>query len=405
MQIVQVPNIVLNNLWIENVTRSKAMKEIIDINVSYDTSFEDLELLRQEMEKFVRSPENSRDFQPDITVTVGGVGDLDKLNLKIAIKHKSNWHNEGVRATRRSKFMCALALALKRIPIYAPGGGGEPLGGPNNPTYSVAVDDTYGVQAREKADQAKEAKRLVPTNPVRSGSTASKRGAKHAEQEAAANLNTRDPIADAMDDWGYDNTLNSRDPSAERKRSENIEQIRSDLKLNRETTRGRRKPGEGLPPMPLGDSVPGVSITQSQSSRARSFDIESGLSQPNQMQPQQASVIGQHVYGGVSQPGNPAAAGYSVYQSSNVYSPPSSSANPNIPTIQEAYPLQTVGSGATGVSGSSGASGASGGVGTSGARPRGASVSRALAQAQATNQTGSQPQAQNTQNQGKPAGY
>ncbi|KAK8138082.1 hypothetical protein PG984_001462 [Apiospora sp. TS-2023a] len=33
MQTVQVPNIVLNNLWIENVTRSKAMKEVIDVNV------------------------------------------------------------------------------------------------------------------------------------------------------------------------------------------------------------------------------------------------------------------------------------------------------------------------------------------------------------------------------------
>jgi hypothetical protein len=57
------------------VTRSKAMKEIIDINVSYDTSFEDLELLRGEMEKFVRLPENARDFQPDVLITVAGCGD------------------------------------------------------------------------------------------------------------------------------------------------------------------------------------------------------------------------------------------------------------------------------------------------------------------------------------------
>jgi hypothetical protein len=404
MQVVQVPNIALNNLWIENVTRSKAMKEIIDINVSFDTSFEDLELLRQEMEKFVRSPENSRDFQPDITITVGGVGDLDKLNLKIAIKHKSNWHNEAVRAARRSKFMCALTLALKRVPIYAPGGGGEALGGPSNPAYSVAVDDDYAVQARAKADEEKEKKRLMPTNPVRSGSTASKHGATNAEQKAVENLNTRDPVADAVDDWGYDNTLNSRDASMERKRSNDIERVRSELKVNRETTRGRRKPGEGLPPAALSGSIPDVTISQSKSSqskssRALSFDVETGLAQPNQMQPQQSSVIGQHVYGGVSQPGNPAATGYSVYPTSTAYSPPSLSANPAIPTIQESYALQPMGSGVTGASGSSGASGASG------SRQRGASVSRAVAQAQATNTAGAQPQAQNTQNQGRPAGY
>lgn len=398
MQVVQVPNIALNNLWIENVTRSKAMKEIIDINVSYDTSFEDLELLRGEMEKFVRSPENSRDFQPDITVTVGGVGDLDKLNLKIAIKHKSNWHNEAVRAARRSKFMCALTLALKRVPIYNPGGGGEALGGPTNPAYNVSVDDTYAAQARAKAEEEKEKKRLHPTNPVRSDSTASKHAVHEVEQKAAEHLNTRDPVADAVDDWGYDNTLNSRDAS-KRKRSHDIERVRSELKVNRETTRGRRKPGEGLPPTALSGSIPDVTVSNSKSSRALSFDVETGLAQPGQTQPQQSSVIGQHVYGGVSQPGNPAATGYSVYPTSSAYSPPSSSANPAIPTIQEAYGLQPMASGVTGASGSSGASG------PSGSRQRGASVSKTVAQAQATNTAGSQPAAQNTSNQGRPAGY
>lgn len=155
MQVVQVPNIQLNNLWIENVTRSKAMKDIVNVNVSYDTSFEDLELLRHELETFVKQPENARDFQPDITIIVNDVGDLDKLSLQITVKHKSNWHNEAVRTARRSKFMCALALALKRIPIYNPGGGGEALGGPTNPTYSVSVADDWAAEARAKADRDK----------------------------------------------------------------------------------------------------------------------------------------------------------------------------------------------------------------------------------------------------------
>ncbi|KAK2001287.1 mechanosensitive ion channel [Colletotrichum falcatum] len=269
MQVVQVPNITLNNLWIENVTRSKAMKEVIDLNVSFDTTFEDLELLRVEMEKFVRSPDNSRDFMPDIAIGVGGVGDLDKLQLKIAIKHKSNWHNDAVRATRRSKFMCALTIALKKIPIYAPGGGGEALGAPGNPAYSVAVSDQFAASAREQAAKDKEAKRLVPS-PAAEG-TSTKPDSSN-ERQAAQELNLRDPLAD--DEWGYrvgdDDTLSgSRD-----RRSTDIERVRSQM-MKRASTKGgggRRKPGETIPLSPVGAS-PGLGLTQT-TSRNREYDEE-----------------------------------------------------------------------------------------------------------------------------------
>ncbi|KAI2615167.1 Mechanosensitive ion channel-domain-containing protein [Hypoxylon sp. NC1633] len=267
MQVVQVPNIVLNNLWIENVSRSKAMKEMVDISVSYDTSFEDIELLRLEMENFVRAPENARDFQPDIIVGVAGVGDLDKLQLKIAIKHKSNWHNDAVRATRRSKFMCALTLALKRVPIYAPGGGGEPLGGPTNPSYSVAVSDSDAATARDKAGQDKEAKRLVPTAPARNPSTSRKSGAADdREAKAAQGFNTLDPVRAAADDWGYnrdDDEDGSGDASMERKRSHDIESIRLELhKRESQRSGGRRRAGETLPPQPISERTPSFQVTQ-----------------------------------------------------------------------------------------------------------------------------------------------
>lgn len=275
MQVVQVPNIQLNNLWIENVTRSKAMKEVIDVNVSFDTSFEDIELLRVEMEKFVRAPENNRDFQPDVGISVGGVGDLDKLTLKVAIKHKSNWHNEVVRATRRSKFMCALTLALKRVPIFGPGGGGDQLGGPKNPTYAVAVSDDYAVQAREKSEKEKEEKKL--SNQLVEG-TASTSSDTITEQRAAEHLNATDPVSEALEEWGYENTLNSRDPSADRKRATEIEAARRDFNSARESQRGRRKAGDTLPPIAFPDGTPSVQVTRSHSSRSNrdphSFDLE-----------------------------------------------------------------------------------------------------------------------------------
>ncbi|KAG7054020.1 mechanosensitive ion channel [Colletotrichum scovillei] len=270
MQVVQVPNIALNNLWIENVSRSKAMKEVIDLNVSYDTSFEDLELLRVEMENFVRNSDNSRDFMPDIAIGVAGVGDLDKLQLKIAIKHKSNWHNDGVRATRRSKFMCALAMALKKIPIYAPGGGSEALGAPGNPSYSVAVTDSFAASARDKAAKDKEAARLVPS-PAAEGTDGNPDS--KTEKAAAAELNLRDPMVE--EEWGYrvgdDDTLSSQEA---RRRSNDIDRVRSQL-MKRASTKGgggRRKPGEGIPMSPVGDG-PGLGLTQT-TSRNRIYDEE-----------------------------------------------------------------------------------------------------------------------------------
>jgi len=38
-----------------------------------------------------------------------------------------NWSNETVRAARRSKFMCALVLALRKVPDLSPGGGYKSL--------------------------------------------------------------------------------------------------------------------------------------------------------------------------------------------------------------------------------------------------------------------------------------
>ncbi|KXJ96550.1 Mechanosensitive ion channel-domain-containing protein [Microdochium bolleyi] len=273
MQVVQVPNIVLNNLWIENVSRSKAMKETFDLNVSYDTTFEDIELLKKEMEKFVRDPDNSRDFQSDIYISCAGVGDLDKLQLKVTILHKSNWHNDSVRSTRRAKFMTALVLALKRVPIYAPGGGGEALGGPTNPAYSVTVSDRDAEIARDKAAREKEALRLVPTQPTAGGESA--------EYKAAEALNARDPAAAASEDWGFnrdDRTLReSQEEAVERRRSHDIENMRLDLKKTTSTRSGRRKAGDTIPSPQLGSAGPNFSITQ----HMAPFDEEAQMGGPN----------------------------------------------------------------------------------------------------------------------------
>ncbi|KAE8144212.1 Mechanosensitive ion channel-domain-containing protein [Aspergillus avenaceus] len=116
----QVPNVVLNTNWIDNFTRSNAMHETLTIPIKFDTNFSDIQLLKNEMEAFVREKDNSRDFQPEVNIDVTGVGDMDKLELAVTICHKSNWAIESIRAARRSKFMCALISAIRKIPIKGP---------------------------------------------------------------------------------------------------------------------------------------------------------------------------------------------------------------------------------------------------------------------------------------------
>src|SRR3569833_1964171 len=326
------------------------MKEVIDVNVSYDTTFEDNELLRLEMEKLVRHPDNARDFQSDLAISVFSVGDLDKLQLKIAMKHKSNWHNEAVRATRRAKVMCALARALKRVPMYAPGGGGEPLGGPTNPAYSVAVSDDIAAAARSRAAKDKEGKRLVKSIPLRGASTASKLGSKEAERRAAQELNTHNPALEAADGWALnvdDNTLNSRDQSLDRNRSNDLEAVRQELITKKESQRGRRQAGQGLPALPLGQDGPAVRVSSHPSPvQARSpgtFDIESQTGRPVGFGQTPSGDMTTTVAGAAAQ-SQPT--GYSVFPPQRGYSPPSSSGNafagiPGASSAATPHPLQS----------------------------------------------------------------
>jgi small-conductance mechanosensitive channel len=85
---VQISHAVANTLWIENVSRSKAMKERITLGVSAATSSADIRALRIELEEFVRATDNARDYQSGIDVEVVGIGNLDHLDLMIEIRHK-----------------------------------------------------------------------------------------------------------------------------------------------------------------------------------------------------------------------------------------------------------------------------------------------------------------------------
>jgi small-conductance mechanosensitive channel len=218
-RMTQVPNNILNSLWVDNFTRANAMHEQLTVPVSFDTSFAEIQALREEMELFVRDKENCRDFQQDIDIEVVGVGDMDKLELRVDIRHKSNWSNETVRAARRSKFMCALVLAMRKVPIRAPGTAAPEEGkeeggddddddkGDNADAGSTAGDrkssQTTGFAAPAAAAMMNDS--LYPNTAQatgfdqgRSSGTVSHRGSNALQREAAIaeRLNARAPAAD-----------------------------------------------------------------------------------------------------------------------------------------------------------------------------------------------------------------
>ena len=259
-KLTQTPNVVLNGLWIDNISRSKAMREELLIYVHFDTTLEDIQLLKNEMRNFVRDKENSRDFQPDIEIEVTGISEMNKMELQIEIKHKSNWANETVRAARRSKFMCALVLALRKIPLYAPGGGDAALGSSDKPTYTVTVSDDEAVKAREAYAATKDGKRMVPIKkPTEKNPFAASTGIDDSatplplryrlpsvtEQAALSDLNSRHPAADtALDsrdsDHGSPHTRAQPSEASSLERKASIEEVRG--MLRRQSTRGKRRP-------------------------------------------------------------------------------------------------------------------------------------------------------------------
>ena len=89
---VQIPHQIANTLWIENISRSRAMKERLTFSVSPATSNEDILALRSELQRFVTADENRRDFNDEVDIELLSVGNMEKLDLQVEIRHKVSRH-------------------------------------------------------------------------------------------------------------------------------------------------------------------------------------------------------------------------------------------------------------------------------------------------------------------------
>ncbi|QDS69570.1 hypothetical protein FKW77_008139 [Venturia effusa] len=146
---VQLANIKNNENWIENISRSKAMKEQIPISVHAETSFADIEALKLEPSDFAR--DNKRDFFPDIEIQIHECKDLKQIDLLISICHKSNWTNEFLRLIRRNKFMAAILSSIRNVRIYS-AGADKPLAIRVIPSQEVDIAKEAVAADREEAD-------------------------------------------------------------------------------------------------------------------------------------------------------------------------------------------------------------------------------------------------------------
>ena len=164
--------------------------------------------------------------------------------------------------------MCALVLALRKVPIYAPGGGGATLGSVDQPTYSVAVSDEQAAAARANFDKTKSGKHMKSSKTskpsvdlgfssgVSSFATddATLRGrsteiGSKSEQSALNALNARSPASDAAHNWQMVDEPNSptRKPiPGSDQRSQDIREVYETL--HRQNTRGRRRESNGTGP-------------------------------------------------------------------------------------------------------------------------------------------------------------
>ncbi|KAI5361039.1 putative EF-hand domain, mechanosensitive ion channel MscS, LSM domain superfamily [Septoria linicola] len=284
-QLCQYPNVVLNSLSLDNVSRSTAQTEHITLDISFDTSFDDIQILKNELKRFVTDKENNRDFQPDVEVEVLGTSDMSKLQLKVEIRHKSNWSNETLRAARRSKFMCALVAALRAVPIYGPGGGTDAAGSAANPNYSVAISDSEAKENAEHAADGREKLRMVPTKSIDEAKaaganmspTTSRKGGLPGlsfQDPAIGDLNARNPARDDARDTAWatgrddsSSTLGER-PSIDQQDLNDVRGL-----LERASTRGKRKPSiRGGGPRQLFDNPSIPTISEPRPAQPTSFE-------------------------------------------------------------------------------------------------------------------------------------
>lgn len=136
-QIVQTPNLILNSLWVDNISRSKAFKEQALVQVAFNTDQARLLELKKTLESLARKGLHSKglinedhrckergckDLECEDVVgkdlfvsveTVNVVG-TESLEVRCEMHYRTHQSDAPLRATIRSTFMDAVVGALSQ---------------------------------------------------------------------------------------------------------------------------------------------------------------------------------------------------------------------------------------------------------------------------------------------------
>ncbi|KAI1849729.1 hypothetical protein JX266_004678 [Neoarthrinium moseri] len=67
--------------------------------------------------------------------------ELNKLESRTSVGHKSNWSNGKLRGSRSNKFICTVVAAIRKVPLYGPGRMTGAAGDADRPSYTVMMND------------------------------------------------------------------------------------------------------------------------------------------------------------------------------------------------------------------------------------------------------------------------
>ncbi|KAG8218629.1 Mechanosensitive ion channel-domain-containing protein [Butyriboletus roseoflavus] len=114
-QEIIVPNSLLSSTkLVHNMRRSTSMWESTTITISYNTSLEIVEQLKQRIQAYVVA--NSREWS-GCSVNIDKMEYQNAIYLTISIEHRSNWQDWGGRWARRNAFMRHLKTILEELDL------------------------------------------------------------------------------------------------------------------------------------------------------------------------------------------------------------------------------------------------------------------------------------------------
>lgn len=115
-KILQAPNSLLNTVYIYNMRRSGTIAEGVPVLFRVGTTIEQIEQLRSRMLSYVT--DEKRNYVPNCITEVKDFQN-SQPHVNVIFFYKTNFQNEGLRLSRRTRFISALIMTLDDLGICA----------------------------------------------------------------------------------------------------------------------------------------------------------------------------------------------------------------------------------------------------------------------------------------------